>query len=286
MPFSMIQPLSQFVYIGWMDIIDVLIVAFLVYKGISLVRETRAQQLLKGIVILIVLTQLSEWFQLNTISFILRNAMQFGMLALIIVFQPELRRALEKMGRSNIGSIFKPEDKTAGYSLEDVVSAVTIAAGDLSLSKTGALIVIERETKIGEIVGTGTVVDARVSPQILENIFFPNSPLHDGAVIMRQDRILAAGCYLPLTDDNSLSKQLGTRHRAAIGISETADCAVVVVSEETGKISLALGGDLTRNLTPDSLGKWLIKLLTPKKPPEQPGKFIIRKVKNKWQKGG
>ena len=121
--------------------------------------------------------QLSEWFQLNTISFILRNAMHFGMLALIIVFQPELRRALEKMGRSNIGSIFKPEDKTAGYSLEDVVSAVTIAAGDLSLAKTGALIVIERETKIGEIVGTGTVVDAKVSPQLLENIFFPNSPL-------------------------------------------------------------------------------------------------------------
>jgi len=283
---SMIQPLSQFVYISWIDIIDILIVAFIVYKAISLIRETRAEQLIKGIVILIIFTQLSEWFQLNAINYILRNTMSFGVLALIIVFQPELRRVLEQVGRSNISTIFKPDDKTDGYNIAEVVDSIATAAGNLSLSKTGALIVIERETKMGEIINTGTVMDAKVSSQILENIFFPNSPLHDGAVIMRKDRVIAASCYLPLTDDNSLSKQLGTRHRAAIGISETADCAVVVVSEETGKISLAIGGDLTRNLTPDSLGKWLTKLLTPQKLPSGSGKYILKKVKDKWQKGG
>ncbi len=286
MPFSFFQPLAQFVHIGWMDILDVLLVAYIVYKGISLVKETRAQQLLKGIAILIVMTQISEWMQLNAINFILRTVMEYGLLALIIVFQPELRRALEKVGRSNIGSIFKTDERTSGYNLAETVEEITDAVRDLSLSKTGALIVIERETMLGDIVNTGTELDAKVSAQILGNLFFKNSPLHDGAVILRKDRIVAASCYLPLTDDVTLSKELGTRHRAGIGISETADCAVVIVSEETGKISLALAGNLTRNLTPDSLSKWLIKLLANEKTESYPGKNIIGKVKNKWTKGG
>lgn len=285
MRLDFIQPLSNYVHLGWMDIVDVAIVAFVVYKTISLVKETRAQQLLKGIAILLVILQLSEWLQLNTINYILRNTMQVGVLALIIVFQPELRRLLEKVGRSNINFIFKPEDRSNVYDLSSVIKSVSNAAGNLSLSKTGALIVIERETKLGEIIGTGTVIDAKISAQILENIFFPNSPLHDGAVVMNSQRIEAAGCYLPLTDDATLNKELGTRHRAAIGISETADCAVVVVSEETGKISLALNGNLTRNLTPDSLGKWLEKLLASKNA-QSKRKYIFEKVKGKWGKDG
>lgn len=286
MGLSFLQPLSRYVNIGFMDIVDIILVAFLLYKCISLVRETRAQQLIKGIAILIIITQLSEWMQLDTINYILRNAMQFGMLALIIVFQPELRRALEKVGRSNFRFIFKQDEKTGGYDLADTVACVVEASANLSASKTGALIVIQRETRLGEILGSGTRIDAKVSSQLLENIFYPKAPLHDGAVIMYHDKIEAAGCYLPLTEDRTLSKQLGTRHRAAIGISETADCAVVVVSEETGKISLALGGNLTRNLTPDNLSKWLIKLLTPNVPSGVQGKTILGKVKNKWKKSG
>ncbi len=279
------QSLSRIASIGWMDIIDILVVAYVVYKLIQFARETRAGQLLKGIVLLVILTQLSGWLQLNTVNFILLNAMQVGVLALVIVFQPELRRALDKMGRSSFGNFFKP-DTPANYNVFDMISAIKEAAGSLSLSKTGALIVIERETKLGEIIHTGTTIDAEVSAQMLENIFFPNSPLHDGAVILKKGRIAAASCYLPLTNDDSLSKQLGTRHRAAIGISETADCVAVVVSEETGKISLALGGDLTRNLTPDSLAKWLEKLLLPSGEENPDGKSIIKKVAKKWSKNG
>ncbi|MBQ9097426.1 MAG: diadenylate cyclase CdaA [Clostridia bacterium] len=279
------QSLSRIASIGWMDIIDILVVAYVVYKLIQFARETRAGQLLKGIVLLIILTQLSGWLQLNTVNYILLNAMQVGVLALVIVFQPELRRALDKMGRSSFSNIFKP-DMPADYNVFDMINAIKEAAGSLSLSKTGALIVIERETKLGEIIHTGTSLDAEVSPQMLENIFFPNSPLHDGAVILKKGRIAAASCYLPLTNDDSLNKQLGTRHRAAIGISETADCVAIVVSEETGKISLALGGDLTRNLTPDSLAKWLEKLLLPSDEENPDGKSIIKKVARKWSKNG
>ena len=224
------QSLSRIASIGWMDIIDILVVAYVVYKLIQFARETRAGQLLKGIVLLVILTQLSGWLQLNTVNYILLNAMQVGVLALVIVFQPELRRALDKMGRSRFSNIFKP-DTNADYSIDDMIGAIKEAAGSLSLSKTGALIVIERETKLGEIIHTGTTIDAEVSAQMLENIFFPNSPLHDGAVILKKGRIAAASCYLPLTNDDSLNKQLGTRHRAAIGISETADCVAIVVSE-------------------------------------------------------
>ncbi|MBR2846448.1 MAG: diadenylate cyclase CdaA [Clostridia bacterium] len=279
------QSLSRIASIGWMDIIDILVVAYVVYKLIQFARETRAGQLLKGIVLLVILTQVSGWLQLNTVNYILLNAMQVGVLALVIVFQPELRRALDKIGRSRFGNILKP-DMPADYSVFDMINAIKEAVGSLSLSKTGALIVVERETKLGEIIHTGTTLDAAVSPQMLENIFFPNSPLHDGAVILKKGRIAAASCYLPLTNDDSLNKQLGTRHRAAIGISETADCVAIVVSEETGKISLALGGDLTRNLTPDSLAKWLEKLLLPSDEENPDGKSIIKKVARKWSKNG
>ena len=282
---NFLQPLKNFVYIGWVDIIDILIVAFILYKAIGLVRETRAQQVLKGIIILLVLTPVSEWLQLDALNYILVNVMQFGILAIIIVFQPELRRVLEKVGRFNVGAIFKADQTAGHFDIDEAIGCISAAAGNMSLTKTGALMVIERETKLGEIAGTGTLLDAAISSQLVENIFFHNSPLHDGAMIIRKNRIVAAGCYLPLTENTSLGKHLGTRHRAGIGISETADCVVVIVSEETGKISVAMSGELESNFTPDSLKKRLSKELNPTKILKtESGKDIVKKVKNKWKK--
>ena len=282
---SLIQPLKNFVYIGLVDIIDIFLVAFLLYKAIGLVKETRAQQVLKGVIFLLVLVPLSEWLRLDALNYILVNVMQIGIIAIIIVFQPELRRMLEKVGRFNVSAIFKADQNTENLNIDETISSISAAAGNLSLTKTGALIVIERETRLGEIAGTGTILDAALSSQLLENIFFHNSPLHDGAIIVRSDRIVAAACYLPLTEDNSLSKKLGTRHRAGIGISETADCVVVIVSEETGSISLAISGKLETSFTPDTLKKSLSALLMPQKNqiPEG-GKAIVKRVKDKWKK--
>ncbi len=282
---NFIQPLKNFVYIGWIDIIDIIIVSYIFYKVGSLVKETRAQQVMKGIIILLVATQLSEWLQLNALNYILVNLMQFGILALIIVFQPELRRVLEKMGRFNVGAIFKADPSAGSYNMGETINSIALAAGNLSLTKTGALIVIERETRLGEIAGTGTSLDAEVSNQLLENVFFHNSPLHDGALIVRRNRIVAAGCYLPLTEDRTLSKSLGTRHRAGIGITETADCVVVIVSEETGNISVAMGGALETQFTPDTLKKKLTNVLVPPKiQVSESSKTIVKKVKDKWKK--
>lgn len=279
------QPLKNLVYIGWMDIIDVIIVTYLLYKVIGLVRETRAQQVLKGIVILLVLTPLSEWLQLDALNYILVNVMQIGIIALIIVFQPELRRVLEKMGRFNVSSIFKSEQGTGSFDMDETIDSIATSAGNMSFSKTGALIVIEKETKLGEIAGTGTMLDAVISSQLVENIFFHNSPLHDGAVIIRKNRVVAAGCYLPLTENNTIGKHFGTRHRAGIGISETADCVVVIVSEETGNISVAMSGVIESNFTPDSLKKKLAQVLIPQKPQDREGgKTIVKRVKDKWKK--
>lgn len=282
---NLFQPLKHFVYIGFVDIVDILLVAFIFYKVICLVRETRAQQVLKGIIFLLMLVPLSEWLRLDALNYILVNVMQIGIIALIIVFQPELRRMLEKVGRFNVSSIFKAEQTTGSLNIDEAINSIATAAGNLSLTKTGALIVIERETKLREIAGTGTILDAAISSQLVENIFFHNSPLHDGAMIIRADRIVAAGCYLPLTEDTTLSKKLGTRHRAGIGISETADCVVVIVSEETGNISVASSGVLEPSFTPDSLRKKLSSAIVPQDGKGNEGrKAIVRRVKDKWKK--
>lgn len=244
------------------DILDILIVAYLIYKGAKLVRETRAAQLVKGIIILIVATQLSGWLQLNSLNYILANVMQVGLMAILIVFQPELRRTLEKVGTSNFSKFFSADE----YDVENVASQISEAADYMSSERIGALMVIERETKLAEIGKTGIDVNADVSSQLLINIFIPNTPLHDGAVIIGENKVKSAACILPLTDNNNINKQLGTRHRAAIGISEYSDCVAVVVSEETGKISLASNGTLTRNLTADTLNKALIKAMMDNKP--------------------
>lgn len=234
------------------DLIDILLIAFIVYQTLKLIKETRAMQLVKGVLILFAILQISSWFHLNTLNYLLKSAMQVGMFAIVVIFQPELRSILEKMGRSRVGKLINIASGSA-ETQEYAVNEIAKAADNLSQTKTGALIVMERETKLGDVIGTGTQIDAEVSSALLENIFVQKTPLHDGAVIIRGDRIHTAGCLLPLTSNENLSRELGTRHRAALGISEASDAVVVVVSEETGKISIAVNGRLTRNLTKQSL---------------------------------
>ncbi|MBE7052927.1 MAG: TIGR00159 family protein [Ruminococcaceae bacterium] len=227
------------------DIIDIAVVAFLIYKGVKLVRETRAVQIITGICVLIVATQLSGWFKLNAINFILVNTMEVGLVALLVVFQPELRKALEKVGRSTFKRILVPQDTNYDSAIIEIVQAVS----NLRSTKTGALIIIERQTKLGDIIKTGVALNSEITSELLVNIFVPNTPLHDGAVIIGENKIKAAACFLPLTQATNISQELGTRHRAAIGVTEIADCLSIVVSEETGRVSVCQDGMLHRNIS-------------------------------------
>ncbi|QQY79346.1 diadenylate cyclase [Keratinibaculum paraultunense] len=251
-----------FINIRIQDIIDILIVALVFYKLFMLIRETRAEQLTKGIFALFVFTKVSEWLKLYTINWLLKQIVTVGTLAILIVFQPELRRALEYLGRSRFftKSFVEIKDETISQVVDEIVEAVA----SLSRQKIGALIVIERKTGLNEIIETGTIIDGKVSSDLLINIFIPNTPLHDGAVIIREDIIKAAGCFLPLTDNMSLSKDLGTRHRAALGISEKSDGLAIVVSEETGAISIAENGSLARYLDAKTLKQILMDTYKPK----------------------
>jgi len=239
-------------------VFDIAIVAYLLYRLLLLIRETRAEQVLKGLAILLFATWLSGILRFNAIHMILRNTAELGVIALLIVFQPELRRALEKIGRGSIidKAMFMQAEKDKKAMFEEIVKAVQ----KLAKSKLGALIVIERKTGLNDVVETGVKIDAKVTEELLENIFIPNTPLHDGAVIIRDDRIAAAGCFLPLTENPNTGKQLGTRHRAALGISELSDSLSLVVSEETSVISLAVDGKLIRHLEPKTLMDMLEKL--------------------------
>jgi len=233
-----------------MDVIDIGIVAFVFYKILMLIRETRAEQLIKGLIILLLMLKLSEWAKLYVVHYILMNTMTLGVVALLIVFQPELRRALEYIGRSKfLSKSMETTDEGFNSMLSNLVNAVI----SLSREKIGALIVIERETGLNEIIQTGVKIDGQVSSGLLINVFIPNTPLHDGAVIIRRDRLMAAGCFLPLSETQNISKELGTRHRAAIGIAEQSDAIVIIVSEETGTISVAMNGKLTRHLDANGL---------------------------------
>ncbi len=262
------------------DFIDIIIVAFALYKGIKLVRETRAQQLVKAVVILLLILWGSTLFRLHTITYILENVMQVGFIALLIIFQPELRRVLEKVGRSKIGNFFSTTPENIDHMVEELAEAATY----LSAHKIGALIVLERGTKIGEIVTTGTRLSADISSALLINIFIPNTPLHDGAVVIQDGRISAASCLLPLTQNDSLSRELGTRHRAALGMTEVSDAIVVVVSEETGKISVARDGDMVRNLTADTLRRTLYKNLAEAETPKPVEELRKWKGNLRWKK--
>lgn len=234
-----------------MDVIDIAIVAYVFYKIFMLIRETRAEQLIKGLVVLLVTMKLSEWAKLYVVHFILLNTMTLGLIALIIVFQPELRRALEYIGRNKIffAKMAEEQEEAFNRTVHELVSAVV----SLSREQIGALIVMERQTGLNEIVSTGVKIDAEITSGLLINIFIPNTPLHDGSVIIRKDRILAAGCFLPLSANQTISKELGTRHRAALGIAEQSDALVIIVSEETGTISVALNGKLSRYLDANTL---------------------------------
>lgn len=246
------------------DVIDILIVAYAFYKIFMLIRETRAEQLIKGIVLLFVATKISEVLELYTVFWILENTMTVGVIALLIVFQPELRRALEVLGRTRFFTKSLVEVKSE--ELDMISDEIVEAAASLSRQKIGALMVFERETGLNEVVDTGTRINGKVSSGLLINIFIPNTPLHDGAVIIREDMVKAAGCFLPLTDNSNLSKEIGTRHRAALGITERSDSIAIIVSEETGVISVAENGILTRYLDIKALKEVLINMYKPKTP--------------------
>ncbi len=245
------------------SVIDIIIVAFIMYKLMLLIKGTRAVQLLKGLAVLLIATSLSNIFNLYTMNWLLRQAMTALVVALPVVFQPELRRALEKLGRGKFlaqGALFPGEIDQAR-----VIAEITRSATVLSKNKMGALIVLERETGLEEHIGTGVKIDGIASAEFMVNIFLPKTPLHDGAIIIRGDRVAAAACFLPLSDNPHLTTELGTRHRAGIGITEQSDAVAVIISEETGTISLAVEGVLNRYLDETTLQDKLSSLLSNKK---------------------
>ena len=241
--------------IGINDIVDILIVAFIVYKIIGFIQETRAAQLVKGLLLLVLATFLSDKLNLYTLNWMLSGVLTLGVLALVVVFQPELRRALEYFGRRKFTSSFGKVDKNKA---KNVSTEITRAIDSFSNNKTGVLIVIEKQTALSDIAESGTVLDAAISAELLGNIFYEGSSLHDGAVIIRGTRIFAAGCVLPLTANKMISKELGTRHRAGIGITENSDSVAIIVSEETGIISIAKDGKLVRFLDVKTVEKTLL----------------------------
>ena len=235
------------------DILDILIVTFLIYKVLNLAKSRSTMQIIKAVIFLFVLSYVSSIAGLNALNYIVSRTIEVGLIALVVVFQPELRRALERLGGSSLKGIITVRPGDTVETIQETVEACRT----MSRQKIGALIVFERENNLEEYFKTGTLVDAAVSAELFKNIFFPKAALHDGAVVVRSDRIAAAGCVLPLTENPNLSRDLGTRHRAAIGISERSDAVVVVVSEETGVISCVQGGSLKRYLTPENLLKLL-----------------------------
>jgi len=259
------------------SVMDILVVSFIFYKGYMLIRETRAEQLLKGIILIILLIPVSSFFHLTMLNWILTKTITIGVLSFIIIFQPEIRRALEHLGRTAFNDKYILEDEET---MEKVVTEITTAVDNLAKDKTGAIIIIEQLTGLGDVINTGTLLDATVSSALIENIFVVNTPLHDGATIIRNDRIISAGCFLPLTSNQEVSKKLGTRHRAAIGISENSDALIMVVSEETGIISLAVNGILTRNYTKEKLKDILIRIIKKR----QNKKLTFREQGRKWMK--
>ena len=250
-------------------IIDVVLVCYLIYAFFKLIKKTRAMQLMKGILLLVIITVLSGILKLRILNFILTSFMTYGVIALLLIFQPELRRALEQIGSSTFTKMFGIDKSLRDKTKEDIYKVV-IAVSELAKSKTGALIVFERDIRLQDIVETGVVIDSEISPQLLVNIFVPKTPLHDGAVIIANNKISSAACILPLTDDKDVVRGLGTRHRAAIGISKESDAIAVVVSEETGKISIAKDGTLIIDVEEDALKRILIKnLVTARFGPEE-----------------
>ena len=237
---------------GITDLLDVIIVAYLIYKVIWFVRRTNSYNLAKGVALILIALGLSYVFQLTMINFLLRRTVELGLIALVGLFQPELRRLLERMVRS-----FSSKRTVSSTEIEDGITQTVLACTQMSASHTGALLIFERKEKLNSIMATGTIINSDISAELIKNLFYNKAPLHDGAVIMREGRIAAAGCVLPLTQSTNLSKELGMRHRAGIGLSEQSDAVVIIVSEETGDISLAVEGLLKRHLNGGTLDKLL-----------------------------
>ena len=246
---------------GISDLIDILIMAFIIYKVIMFIRRTSSGAVAKGILLLLVALLVSGVLQLNTVNFLMGKIVEYGALALVVLFQPEIRRFLEQMGRTNLGKVFSNAEER--NELDGAITQTVEAYASLSKSKTGALMVFERKNMLEDAIKTGTALDCTVNAELLKNIFWNKAPLHDGAVIVRAGRIVGAGCMLPMSGNVNLSRELGMRHRAGIGASEHTDAVVAIVSEETGSISVAVGGMLKRHLAPETLERLLRNELLP-----------------------
>lgn len=265
-------------------ILDIAIVIFLAYELLRIVKDSRAWQLVKGIAFLVIATALSGLLKLHILNYILSTVMDWGVILIIIIFQPEIRRALEQLGGTNKFSRFFGFDKDIITKTKEDIYKVVIAVYELAQKRTGALIVIERDIQIKDIIATGIPLDSEVSPQLLVNIFVPNTPLHDGAVVISNNRIAAAACMLPLAGDQDIAKELGTRHRAGIGISKESDSLAIIVSEETGKVSLAKDGTLIADVREDALKKILISNIVTKRLNEAKANEESKKIKEKIKK--
>ena len=272
--------------IKFTDVLDIALMVFVLYKVLNLVQSTKAASLLKGLFVFLAALVLSMVFHLTGINYIMSKMADWGVLALIILFQPEIRRILEQMGSRKFIAFFTKGGGSVD-AMEKTISQTVMACSDMSQARTGALIVFEREILLDDMVRSGTVLDASVSSELLKNIFFINAPMHDGAVIVRNGRILGAGCMLPLSKNVNLSKDLGMRHRAGIGMSENSDAVVVIVSEETGTISVAIGGMLRRHLKPEILENLLRNELIPRNDTkEEPNKFSLTNLLHSDKKNG
>ena len=279
---------GKVVLFGISDVVDIAIMAFLIYKVIMLMRRTNSGAVAKGVLLLLFALGVSTFFHLNTVSYLLQQLMVWGVVALVVIFQPEIRRFLEQMGRTSLGKVFTPEE--ARNELDSAITQTVDAYMSLSKSKTGALMVFERKNMLDDAIKTGTALDCTVNAELLKNIFWNKAPLHDGAVIVRAGRIVGAGCMLPMSGNVNLSRELGMRHRAGIGASEHTDAVVAIVSEETGSISVAVGGMPKRHLAPETLERLLRNELLPEREnDEAASKFklgnLLRFGKGKKQDG-
>ena len=266
------------------DIQDMAIMVFVFYKILALIHSTRAASLLKGVLVFVAALMLSYILDMNSINFIMNQLVRWGVVALIILFQPEIRRGLEEVGSRRFMAFFTRTETSSA--VEQAIDQTVLACTEMSASRTGALIVFERENVLDDMVRSGTVLDAAVSSELLKNIFFVKAPMHDGAVIVRNGRVLGAGCMLPLSKNVNLSRDLGMRHRAGIGMSENADAVVVIVSEETGSISVAIGGMLKRHLKPETLANILRNELLPQEVQEDKPKFGLSSLLRTGNTGG
>ena len=279
---SIQEILEQLPTMQWSDLIDIALVAFLIYKIMPLIKTPSTMRIARSVGLVIVIGFLAEVWHLYSVSFIIKQFLQVGLLAMVVLFQPELRRMLDRLGSVRLHNLLGLNTKPI-QEMDTVISQTVMACEVMSREKVGALIVFAREARLDEFMRTGTSIDGQVSEQLIRNIFFPKASLHDGAMIIRDGRVCAAGCVLPLSDSNRLSADLGTRHRAGVGMSENSDAVVVIVSEETGTISVAVGGMLKRHLAPQTLDRLLHNELCPAEEKKEPALAV--KLRQKMHKG-